>query len=111
MTAADAAIDRSPMRRWLLVVAALAGGASATGLPAQGVDYARADRIRTFDALLVGGRVYPVWLSDSVRFYYEMTGAGPTGERSTSSTHARGPGDRCSTMPVSRRRCPLSPTR
>ena len=76
MTVADAAIDRSPMRRWLLVIAALAGGASATGLPAQGVDYARADRIRTFDALLVGGRVYPVWLSDSVRFYYEMTGAG-----------------------------------
>ncbi len=31
---------------------------------------------RTFDPLLVGGRVYPVWLSDSVRFYYEMTGAG-----------------------------------
>ena len=38
--------------------------------------YARADRIRTFDPLLVGGRVYPVWLPDSVRFYYEATGSG-----------------------------------
>src|SRR5829696_6093797 len=73
---ADATIDRLLTRRRLLVLAALAGGASAASLPAQGVDYAKADRIRTFDALLVGGRVYPVWLSDSVRFYYEMTGAG-----------------------------------
>src|SRR4051812_37188441 len=72
---ATAAITRL-MRRRRLVFAALAGGASAAGLPAQVVDYAKADRIRTFDPLLVGGRVYPVWLSDSVRFYYEMTGAG-----------------------------------
>src|SRR5215204_5971679 len=64
------------MRRRLLILAALSGGGLAAALPAQGVDYAKADRIRTFDPLLVGGRVYPVWLSDSVRFYYEMTGAG-----------------------------------
>ena len=76
MTVAGAAVDRLLVRRWLFVIAATAGAASAAGLPAQGVDYAKADRIRTFDALLVGGRVYPVWLSDSVRFYYEMTGAG-----------------------------------
>ena len=49
-----------------------------TALPAeaQRVDYTTADRIRTFDPYLVGGRVYPVWLSDSVRFYYEAPGAG-----------------------------------
>ena len=48
-------------------------------LPAQQVDsatYARADRIRTFDPSLVGGRVTPVWLPDSVRFYYVATGPG-----------------------------------
>lgn len=39
-------------------------------------DYRRADRIRTFDPLLVGGRVYPVWFRDSVRFYFAATGAG-----------------------------------
>src|SRR5678809_1480185 len=76
LTVAAAAIDRLLRRRCLVVMAALAGAGSAASLPAQGVDYARADRIRTFDPLLVGGRVYPVWLSDSVRFYYEMTGAG-----------------------------------
>lgn len=61
----------------LALMATLAGGASAVNaLPAQGVDYADADRIRTFDPLLVGGRVYPVWLSDSIRFYYEANGNG-----------------------------------
>ncbi|MDQ6830239.1 MAG: S9 family peptidase, partial [Gemmatimonadota bacterium] len=43
---------------------------------AQRVDYTKADLIRTFDPLLVGGRVYPVWLRDSVRFYFEANGAG-----------------------------------
>jgi hypothetical protein len=43
---------------------------------AQSVDYTRADLIRTFDPLLVGGRVYPIWLRDSVRFYFEANGAG-----------------------------------
>ena len=63
--------------RSIVLAAALAGaGAAAVPLHAQRVDYAKADLIRTFDPLLVGGRVYPVWLSDSVRFYYEMTGAG-----------------------------------
>src|SRR5687767_16022274 len=75
-TVATAAIDRLLMRRCLSVIAVLAATGPAATLPAQGVDYAKADRIRTFDPLLVGGRVYPVWLSDSVRFYYEMTGAG-----------------------------------
>src|SRR5215831_8637636 len=60
-----------------IVIATLAGVASAADtLPAQAVDYAAADRIRTFDPLLVGGRVYPVWFSDSVRFYYEANGSG-----------------------------------
>ena len=63
--------------RSIVLAAALAGaGAAAVPLYAQRVDYAKADLIRTFDPQLVGGRVYPVWLSDSVRFYYEMTGAG-----------------------------------
>src|SRR5687768_9142929 len=76
MTVAAAEIDRLPMGRCLSVIAVLAAAGSAASLPAQSVDYAKADLIRTFDPLLVGGRVYPVWLSDSVRFYYEMTGAG-----------------------------------
>ena len=40
------------------------------------MDFTTADRLRTFDPYLVGGRVYPVWLSESVRFYYEATGGG-----------------------------------
>ena len=62
-------------RRQCVCVASLA---VITALPAQGqrVDYSTADRIRTFDPYLVGGRVYPVWLSDSVRFYYEATAGG-----------------------------------
>src|SRR5688572_2124248 len=75
-TVADAEGNRLLMRWARFVIVAAAGVVSAGGLQAQVVDYARADRIRTFDALLTGGRVYPVWLSDSVRFYYEMTGAG-----------------------------------
>ena len=60
----------------LALVTTLAGVASSGhNLPAQTVDYATADRIRTFDPLLVGGRVYPVWFSDSVRFYYEANGS------------------------------------
>ena len=59
-----------------LGAALAAGGATSVPLHAQRIEYAKADRIRTFDPLLVGGRVYPVWLGDSVRFYYEMTGAG-----------------------------------
>lgn len=59
-----------------LAAALAAGGATSVPLHAQRIEYAKADRIRTFDPLLVGGRVYPIWLGDSVRFYYEMTGAG-----------------------------------
>src|SRR6476619_2651779 len=72
------AIIHRRLSRWrFALITTLAAGGSAIGaLPAQSVDYASADRIRTFDPLLVGGRVYPVWLSDSVRFYYVMTGAG-----------------------------------
>jgi len=77
----------------LALIATLAGTASAIDtLPAQGVDYATADRIRTFDPLLVGGRVYPVWLSDSVRFYYEMTGSGADRGTLYLVDPARGPG-------------------
>lgn len=49
------------------------------GLPllSQSVDYTRADLIRTYDPLLVGGRVYPTWLVDGVRFYYTEYGVGP----------------------------------
>lgn len=70
-------VYRKLWRCRLVLVATLAGlASSADTLPAQGVDYAAADRIRTFDPLLVGGRVYPVWFSDSVRFYYEANGSG-----------------------------------
>ena len=70
-------VYRKPGHCRLALIATLAGVASAADLlPAQGVDYAGADRIRTFDPLLIGGRVYPVWLSDSVRFYYEANGSG-----------------------------------
>jgi hypothetical protein len=62
--------------RLALITTLAAGAAAVSALPAQGVDYTAADRIRTFDPLLVGGRVYPVWLSDSVRFYYEANGSG-----------------------------------
>jgi len=62
-------VYRKRRHRRLALIATIAGVASAADrLPAQGVDYAAADRIRTFDPLLVGGRVYPVWFSDSVRF-------------------------------------------
>ena len=62
--------------RWaaLTAFAVLFGAFEARG---QAVDYGKADQIRTFDPMLVGGRVYPVWLSDSVRFYYQSLGAGP----------------------------------
>ena len=40
------------VRRWLFVIAATAGAASAAGLPAQGVDYAKADRIRPGDSVI-----------------------------------------------------------
>ena len=70
-------VYRKMWRCRLALIATLAGGVSAAdALQAQRVDYAAADRIRTFDPLLVGGRVYPVWLSDSVRFYYEANGSG-----------------------------------
>lgn len=47
--------------------------------PANGqqVDYRKADQIRSYDPLLVGGRVYPVYLSDSARFYFVANGSGP----------------------------------
>ena len=70
-------VYRKMWHRRLALVTTLAGVASSGhNLPAQTVDYATADRIRTFDPLLVGGRVYPVWFSDSVRFYYEANGSG-----------------------------------
>lgn len=43
---------------------------------AQHVNYERADRIRPFDPSLVGGQIRPVFLSDSIRFYYEAKGDG-----------------------------------
>jgi dipeptidyl aminopeptidase/acylaminoacyl peptidase len=61
-------------QRWMLAAALAAGAIAAVPLHAQRVDYAKADLIRTFDPLLIGGRVYPVWLRDSVRFYFEATG-------------------------------------
>lgn len=47
-----------------------AGGGTSAPLHAQRNEYTKADLIRTFDPLLVGGREYPVWLRDSV-FNYE----------------------------------------
>ncbi len=65
-------VYRKMGRRRLVLIATLGGATlAANALPGQQVDYAAADRIRTFDPLLVGGRVYPEWFSDSVRFYYE----------------------------------------
>jgi len=64
---------------WALVALACIGVAP-RALRAQSdiaAAYARADRIRTFDPLLVGGRVYPVWLRDGVSFYYQTVGNGP----------------------------------
>lgn len=64
---------------WALVAVACIGAAPPT-LHAQAdmlAAYERADRIRTFDPLLVGGRVYPVWLGDGARFYYQANGNGP----------------------------------
>ena len=72
--------DISPRAVRILREVALIRGSvaviTALSAEAQRVDYTTADRIRTFDPYLVGGRVYPVWLSDSVRFYYEAPGAG-----------------------------------
>ncbi|MEP7347312.1 MAG: DPP IV N-terminal domain-containing protein, partial [Gemmatimonadaceae bacterium] len=64
-------------RRRMLLCLLSAAGLCAWPAQAQRVDYAKADSIRTFDPMLVGGRVYPVWLSDSIRFYYQAIGNAP----------------------------------
>ncbi|MHB1326574.1 MAG: S9 family peptidase [Gemmatimonadales bacterium] len=56
-----------------VIALALAGSLNAQDQAA----YQRADRIRTFDPQLVGGRIEPVFLTDSVRFYYEARDNGP----------------------------------
>ncbi|MFN8572338.1 MAG: prolyl oligopeptidase family serine peptidase [Gemmatimonadaceae bacterium] len=48
-------------------------------LPAQEVDYHRADVIRTAGAYVLGASVRPVWLDDSVRFIYASTGKSDRG--------------------------------
>ncbi len=65
-------------RPFYAILTVLALTAASTGLEAQDrAAYERADRIRTFDPELVGGRVWPVFLTDSIRFYYEASGNGP----------------------------------
>ena len=62
--------------RLCAATAALATTAISLSSQAQRAPYERADRIRTFDPSLVGGQIHPVFLADSIRFYYEATGTG-----------------------------------
>ena len=66
--------QRSSAGLLFLLLAAVAPPATA-----QRVDYARADRIRTVDPLLVGGRITPTWFADSVRFHYRPTAGAQRG--------------------------------
>src|ERR1051325_5346839 len=50
--------------------------APAAALSAQQVvDYHKADLIRVAGAYVLGAEVRPVWMSDSVRFYYKSSGS------------------------------------
>src|ERR1051325_4617129 len=57
-----------------LCVGALLMAPAAT-LSAQTVDYHKADLIRVAGAYVLGAEVRPVWMSDSVRFYYKSSGS------------------------------------
>jgi len=66
--------DHSRLRA-LLCTFALGGCLAIAGAPwrscvAEVVDYSKADLIRTYNPLRIGGRVYPNWLKDGTRFYY-----------------------------------------
>jgi len=78
LTSRELRPERRPKMRSLrsLMYVGVSGMMIARTAGAQVVDYAAADRIRTFDAMQIGGRVYPVFLSDSARFYYVATGTG-----------------------------------
>ena len=87
--------DLSPLRHGarpfgLAAVALLAFGAPRTA-PAQAPrpDYARADRIRTVDPLVVGGRLTPTWFADSVRFHYRATAGADRGKMFVVDPRAR----------------------
>ncbi|MEO7966479.1 MAG: DPP IV N-terminal domain-containing protein [Gemmatimonadaceae bacterium] len=74
MTIRLAPRDAVAAASFVLIVGA--APAQAQSAPRPRVEYARADSIRTFDAMKIGGRVYPVWLADSTRFFYEVLGTG-----------------------------------
>src|SRR5260221_2634834 len=46
-----------------------------SALLSQGVDYHKADLIRVSGAYVLGADVRPVWLQDSVRFWYKASGS------------------------------------
>jgi dipeptidyl aminopeptidase/acylaminoacyl peptidase len=52
------------------IFAALSGAPLSPGITATLQDYARAERIRSFDDRTLGGIVFPHWLTDGVRFTY-----------------------------------------
>ena len=52
-----------------LALLALAGSSS-VAMADMAEDYARADRIRSFDNRTVGGTIFPHWLDDGLRFHY-----------------------------------------
>lgn len=61
------------MRGMVLACASLSVPVAAIGATLQ--DYRRADRVRGFDNRTIGGTIFPHWLSDGRRFYYQSFGA------------------------------------
>jgi len=61
----SASHDQPPMRLGIPCLRSVAVSIALLSrpAPAQQVDYSKADQIRTYDRVLVGGRVYPVFLS------------------------------------------------
>ncbi len=75
MKLARASLSTDSLLRALLAgTAFLFGGASAAHA-ASTDDYRRADELRRFDAVRLGGRVFPVWSRDDAGFAYEEYGA------------------------------------